>query len=108
MGFVVSDNARPVRAKALILCAILLVLLPFQGERNSLKVNPGRCPGLGAVALSGRALPTTSIYKTYLLQMARRQQADVPRQRLRLQGPPQAAVPQLGSWGLLYNKLVTA
>ena len=39
LGFVVSDKFALLRewAKALILHAILLVLLPFQGEWNSLK-----------------------------------------------------------------------
>jgi hypothetical protein len=57
LGMVISDNVRPEGAKALIFCAILLVLLPLQGERNTLNVNPRRCLGLGAFALSGRASP---------------------------------------------------
>ena len=51
LGLRLVSFIRPERAKALISCANLLVLLPLQGEWNSLNVNPGRCPGLGAVAL---------------------------------------------------------
>ncbi len=34
---------------------IVLKLLPLQGARFATHKNPGRCPGLGASALSGRA-----------------------------------------------------
>ena len=34
---------------------VVLKLLPLQGARFATHKNPGRCPGLGASALSGRA-----------------------------------------------------
>ena len=48
-------NTLPVRAKAF---DVYLRLLPLQGVTNERALTPGcrfACPGLGAVALSGRA-----------------------------------------------------
>ena len=46
---------RPVRAKALQIAPGVLKLLPLQGDKFANMITPGRCPGLRASALSGRA-----------------------------------------------------
>ncbi len=45
---------RPVRAKALLFAWCFEKLLPLQGDNLAHMNHPGRCPGLGASALSGR------------------------------------------------------
>ena len=47
------EAARPVRAKALCL-AWSFKAFALTGRHTSARNNPGRCPGLGASALSGR------------------------------------------------------
>ena len=54
LGLRLESSFRPVRAKALIDLRKGLELLPLQGEHYRSQQNPGRCPGLGAVAPSGR------------------------------------------------------
>ena len=56
LGLRLVSFIRPERAKALISCANLLVLLPLQGEYYRLYRNPRRCLGLGAYAPSGRSV----------------------------------------------------
>ena len=51
LGFRTDTKKRPVRAKAL---KTSRKLLPLQGAMFSSIKNPGRCPGLGAAALTGR------------------------------------------------------
>ena len=51
LGFRTDTKKRPVRAKAL---KTFRKLLPLQGVRFASIKNPGRCPGLGAAALTGR------------------------------------------------------
>ena len=51
LGFRTDTKKRPVRAKAFYM---FLKLLPLQGAMFSSIKNPGRCPGLGAAALTGR------------------------------------------------------
>ena len=51
LGFRTDTKKRPVRAKAFYM---FLKLLPLQGAMFASIKNPGRCPGLGADALTGR------------------------------------------------------
>ena len=51
LGFRTDTKKRPVRAKAL---KTSRKLLPLQGVMFASIKNPGRCPGLGAAALTGR------------------------------------------------------
>ena len=57
LGNVCVIALRPVRAKALKYIAAVGKLLPLQGVITISISYPGRCPGLGASALSGRMGP---------------------------------------------------
>ena len=52
-GYLWTQTCRPVRAKALYI-ARYLKAFALTGRKASAHNNPGRCPGLGASALSGR------------------------------------------------------
>ena len=53
-GLLRMQTCRPVRAKALKNSQILHKAFALTGRQVCVRNNPGRCPGLGASALSGR------------------------------------------------------
>ena len=91
LGLVVSDNARPVRAKALTHCTNLLVLLPFLGEQKPLKVNPRRCLGLGAFAPSGRSFVLLDVALLHFHSLPYTYNSPAPIISLKTQKPRRAA-----------------
>ena len=61
---IIAVNKAPCKGKSFT-NYLVLKLLPLQGDRFTSIKNPGRCPGLGASALSGRVESTYCSSITY-------------------------------------------
>ena len=55
---IIAVNKTPYKGKSFVNCLIFLEAFALTGRQTCVHVSPGRCPGLGASALSGRVEPT--------------------------------------------------